>query len=318
MIRYGLLVPAVVLLVLGGDGLGRAVGNRQQTAIDCAAYVHAPAAMWVRLTGCEIDVAGAGYRERGGRIEELYFPVRPAGSAPTPAPLVVAVRHPSALALARKSMTAGAQPDPAEYLAAMQAVIAALRLDETIDGCARFDLLDRFGTGTVRAGVNAAPTAVVIDLLAEPDPIVPALLAAGGLVLGAGAILATRGSRARARDARAPEAARRQRRLMLLNLGPDADVDAIENAPPLGARATVVDGITNLVAGLTIDAGGRGHAGGPDGLLIDIGSGAVVHTATVTVLGAAGADQLRALLETTGWRAFEPKTGAFVGNATLR
>ena len=60
MLRYALRVPAMVLAALGGDGLYRAAANRQQTVVDCRTYAGDPSAMWVRVTGCEIDVAGAG------------------------------------------------------------------------------------------------------------------------------------------------------------------------------------------------------------------------------------------------------------------
>ena len=47
------------------------------------------------VAGCEINYAGAGYRESGGQIDELFLPARPGGGRAVPAPIVIATRDPA-------------------------------------------------------------------------------------------------------------------------------------------------------------------------------------------------------------------------------
>ena len=94
MLKLILLVPAAALLLLAGEGIYHAARGRQQVAIACEQFRREPPpSPRVLVTGCEINYAGAGYRESGGQIEELFLPARPAGGV-VPAPIVVATRDP--------------------------------------------------------------------------------------------------------------------------------------------------------------------------------------------------------------------------------
>ena len=72
MFKLSLLVPAAAALVLAGEGIYHAVASRQQVALSCDEFRRArPASPRVLVTGCDINVAGAGYRESSGQVEEL-------------------------------------------------------------------------------------------------------------------------------------------------------------------------------------------------------------------------------------------------------
>ena len=93
MFKLSLLVPAAAALMLAGEGIYYAVASRQQVAVSCDEFRRArPASPRVLITGCDINFAGAGYRESSGQVEELYLPARPAGNQSVAAPFVVATR----------------------------------------------------------------------------------------------------------------------------------------------------------------------------------------------------------------------------------
>ena len=100
---------------------------------------------------------------------------------------------------------------------------------------------------------------------------------------------------------------------MLLNLRPNDGLEQIETAPPLGRRDQVMAALQNAVPGMTFDAEGRGELREPDcRLMIDLGRGALVHTAVVAAEGDAAVDLLRSIMERARWRAYVPKAGVFV------
>ncbi len=80
--RFGCLaLVSFVMLWGGGQGVYTWATNRQPVAMSCQDFVGAkPRAKWLRLTGCEVDLLGASYKQSiGGRIKEAYLPVRPPG-----------------------------------------------------------------------------------------------------------------------------------------------------------------------------------------------------------------------------------------------
>ena len=73
-LRFALLVVAVPLLLLGGEGLYRVARSRSQATMTCAEFMKSrPQATWLRLTGCELDYASPGYRESDG--QKMPWPV---------------------------------------------------------------------------------------------------------------------------------------------------------------------------------------------------------------------------------------------------
>ena len=331
-----LLVPAAALVALGGDGLYHALRGRERVTIDCGDFARArPPAHRVLVTGCEIDYAGAGFREADGKVEELFLPARPAGVR-VPAPLVVATRDPSALALVQIVAGDGKTSPPQESLAMMEKAATAAGAAGAIDGLIRSGFVERIRTRRVLSGLMGTPVAadaVMIDLDRRAGFGRPALALAAGLLLGLVALIPSRVKRqGRARDASTATAgdetvatsiARRRvlpataagvalPRLMLLALDMTAGPDAIETAPPLGSRRDVIARLTGAIPDVELDAGGRVLSRAGDSIVVDLGRDDPVATAIVDARGEAGVALVKEVLLMTGWRAFAPKTGLFV------
>jgi hypothetical protein len=323
-----LLIPAVVLIGFGAEGLYHAFRGREKVAIDCLDLTRArPSSHRLLVTGCEIDYTGSGYRESGGQIQEVFLPARPAGRA-VAAPLVVVTSDPGAIAIAQKGLGGrGAAPD--QSIAVMQSVASTVDATRTIDGLARAGVFERFRTRRILSGLTApiAADAVLIDLKRAPDYMTP-LAAIGAGVLLAALPFAFRG---RSRSLAAPEhppavepisvpapvrqpdphSAVRLPRLLLLNLDVSSGPESIETAPALGVRRDVIAILCGAIPDLVVDDTGR-VLSREDSIRIDIGAGDPVPTAVVDARGEAGVALVKEVLLITGWRAFAPKTGLFV------
>ena len=108
MLKLILLVPAAALLVFAGEGIYHAARGRQAVTLTCDQLAaERPSSPRVAVAGCEINYAGAGYRESRGQIDELFLPARPGGGRAVPAPIVIATRDPGAIALARSVVGGG-------------------------------------------------------------------------------------------------------------------------------------------------------------------------------------------------------------------
>lgn len=320
-LKIALLLVSLLLFALGGHGLYHASLNRAQTAVSCEQLVRQrPAQTWLRISGCELDYVGAGYREVRGQIAELYFPVRPAQADPAaPVPLVAVTSNPEALAIAQSTMGDGRQPDQEAFLVMMLRIVTTLRASREVEGTIRTNPLLALSTRRALAGMGAslAPNVAVIDLHATPSFLLPGLEAAVGFaaLLAFVALLRRRPAPAGAAapaEATVPADAPRLPALMLLNLPDTATGDDIEKAPPLGTRKEVAKRSTRALKGLKF-TGGRGvlktsHVD----LTIDLGDHDVVSTAIVRARGAAAAESVRALARATGWRVYVPKRGAFI------
>jgi hypothetical protein len=105
----------------------------------------------------------------------------------------------------------------------------------------------------------------------------------------------------------------RIRGLLILNLGPSAGLEHIEDAPALGPRAEVIERVKRAVPGLEFSGTGRGHMAGIDHeVRIEIGLADPTPTAVAAASGTAGIDLLQQLLVATGWRAYAARTGSFL------
>ncbi len=187
MLKLILLVPAAALLLLAGEGIYHGARARQQIAVVCEQLRREPPpSPRLLVSGCEINYAGAGYRESGGQIEELFLPARPTGGLSVPAPLVVATRDPAAIAVARSVLGGGRVPTSEQSLEAMRKVVAQLRIANAIEGLARTGVIERLRSQRILSGLAPpiAGDAVVVDLHGTPDFVRP------GLALVAGAVLA--------------------------------------------------------------------------------------------------------------------------------
>lgn len=334
LVTAALLLVSLVLLAHGGEGLYHAATNRQPVALTCNQLVQQrPRAMWLRVSGCDIDYLGAGYRESNGHLDELFFPMRPPSQPPTsPIALVVATADPQVLAVAARTIGNNQQPDQETYLVMMLRIVTMLRASKEVDGYARSGIIERLQTRRALAGLSAplAPDFVALDLHAKPSSVTPGIEAGVGLAL----LLAALASRRRAPRATSVdetigdsggEAAfvatspRRLPALMLLNLAPSPAASDLENAPPFGSHEEVIGRIVGILGPLGDAADGRKTVQGPDwSLAFDLGRDDQVWTITVDARG--GDDSIAALerlASETGWQIFVPRLGTFVEPAAL-
>jgi hypothetical protein len=315
-LRFVLAAVAVALLAFGGEGLYNAARSRRQSAMTCDAFARQrPAESWVRLTDCSLDYGSPGYREANGQIEEIFFPVRPAGQLRTqPAAILAATQDPAALAIVQGTTAEGRQPNRETVTVMMLRVVTPLRASREIEGLARAGRIEVALTrrALTSFSVPLAPHYDVIDLHARPDFIVPGVEAGVGLAGLLMVFLAGRRWRAPAISA-APEPIVSLPPALLLNLDASAGTGAIEQAPPLGSRDEVAARLARALGDRVPFDAGRATFHRPDVTIqIDIGDGEPVWTATVRASGPGAASSLRALAGTTGWRVYVPKTGAFL------
>jgi hypothetical protein len=347
LLLFVLCGSGLVLLALGGQGIYLAASNSRRIEMSCDAFARGrPDALWLRLTDCELDYLGAGYHESGGRISELFFPVRSLGRPRSePAPLVAATRDPAVLALAEDTMGGSRQPEQEQYLVMMLRIVTALHAAREIEGYRRAGAVHALRSRRQLSGMTAplVPDVAVIDLHSPPDFRGPGALAASGTAMMLAAVFFIR-RRATAAPARADvltamvserdeEASVSSRHyvenvetsakdtgppgrlhgVMLLNLPPDAGYEAIEDAPPLGTRAEVADAIDAVFPFVVFGADGRGtFARDEDLVTFDIGRYDPVPTVVLDARGGTAIADVMTLLRTTGWRAFAPRDGVFV------
>jgi hypothetical protein len=338
-LRLLLLVPAVAITGLGAEGLYHALRGRDVVSLECQSLTNAkPSAHRLRVTGCEIDYAGVGFRG-GETIEELFLPARPVGRA-VPAPIVIVTRNPAALALAQTVLGAGRHVPADRSLPLLHKAVTVAGADRAIDGLVRAGLLERLRARRIISGLTATPVAanaLLVDLEASPDFLRPLMALAGGLLVFALAFVLLRPAPTPppkprlARDPNAfnpfavpeiPPAAPRMSsvvlpRLLLLNLPVDAGPETVETAPALGTRDEVIEILSGIVPDLVVDADRRGLSRPDHSLRIDVGRASLVATAVVESRGEAGAALVKEILLMTGWRAFAPKTGLFVSGDEL-
>jgi hypothetical protein len=338
-LRLLLLIPAVALLILGGEGLYHAVRGRGQVSIDCQALADAPpSAHGLHVTGCEIDHAGVGFRGSEG-IEEVFFPARPAGSR-GPSPIVIVTRNPAVLALAQTVAGGSRSIPPEQSLPVLQKAAAIVAPNQAIDGLARAGIIEGWQARRIVSGLTSTPVAadaMLIDLEGAPDFLRPLMAIAGSLLVGALALgLPRRAFEAGTKPAVAPTPAPRPLvvatprepaptlsqsvllpRLLLLNLSVDAGPEAVEAAPPLGQREQVIEILRRAVPDLAVSADRRTLYRADNSLRIDLGAAERVATTVIEARGEPGAALVKEILLVTGWRAFAPKTGLFVSGDEL-
>ncbi len=326
MLRIALLIVSIPLLAHGGERLYLGVRSRAQAQVTCDDYFrNLPRSRWVRITGCELDYVRAGYRETRGRITELLFPLRPAGTSPAlPAALVVSTRDPQVLSIAQRSIRSSSGGDQESFLVMMLQIVTAMRASREVDGMTRGPvemLRTRKSLSAIRAPL--ADDFTILDLHTTPRLMWPALEAVVGLQALLVFVFLTAARRRRAEvSAEAavaePEeeespASRSFRGLMLLNLTGTATLADVETAPPLGSSSQVRTQIEAVLPGITFDANGRATFNRPDfSIALDLGRGDPVYTAVVDLEGDGASRVFGRLLSRTGWRAFAPKRGVFV------
>ena len=189
MLKLGLLVPAAALLVFAGEGLYHATRGRYPAAVTCEQFVRErPSSPRLLVAGCEVDYAGAGYRESRGQIEELFLPARPAGPGgrAVPAPIVVATRDPAAIAIATSVLGGGRVPTVEQSIAVMRRIVAQLQMSGAIAGLERTGFAERWRSQRQLSGLTPPPAAgaAIVDLHGTPDFVGPAAALLASALLG--------------------------------------------------------------------------------------------------------------------------------------
>ncbi len=329
LFKIALPLAGLLLVAAGAEGVYRVVRNQQQTTTGCEQFFRQPPpALWLRVTGCEVDFDNAAYRESGSHISELFFPIRPVNEPKTaPAVLVIATKDPNVLSVADGTIGGGRQPSQEASEVMMRQIIARLGIAREVEGYARSGPIELMQTRRSLAGLSAplSPQLIVLDLHARPSFLAPGILAAAGVLLLLAFLIVNRRSKPRV-EAAASEAstggdaevgvepaARRLPAVMLLNLPPGSGVAAVESAPALGTRSDVTEQISRLLGWVPVDGGGRGTLSGPDwSLTLDIGPDDQVWTIAAEARGEGSIRALATLARGTGWRMFIPRKGAFV------
>jgi hypothetical protein len=185
MLKFALLIPAVLFLAFGTEGLYNAARGRTQATVSCAQLRQAPPpSLSLRVTGCDIDYKGGAYREAGGSIEELFLPARPTGAPVNqPAPLVVATRVPNALAVAQPLVKSGPGAPVARSIQTMHDAATAAGISGEIRGLVRAGLLERLASQQVLSGLSTplAADVILLDLNGSPSMAWPIVLIGLGL-----------------------------------------------------------------------------------------------------------------------------------------
>ena len=332
-VTAALVLVGFVLLAHGGEPLYHALRNRQPRTLTCEQFAQGPpSALWLRVTGCNVD-EGAGYRESGGRLNELFLLMRSPSQPPgAPVSLVVATSDPQALAAAEAVIGNTQPPDQEAYAEMMRRIVTSLNASREVEGYVRSGAIDKFQTRRALTGLRAplAPDFVALDLHAKPSVLRPAIEVGIGLALLAAAFFW--------RSRRTPQVAvaedpavlnavadsgvaphsPRIPPVMLLNLAPTSGPADLESAPPLGSRKDVLHRIKAILGHIGAAPEGRVNLQGPNwALTLDVGREDPVWTVTIEARGDESADVLARLVRETGWRIFMPKLGKFVDPAAL-
>jgi hypothetical protein len=332
LVTAALLLVSFLFLAHGGEAFYHAARNRQPVAIACGEFVRQrPRGLWLRVSGCDVDYVGAGYRESRGRLAELFLPMRaplqPAGSRVA---LVVATTDPQVLAIASATIGSSQQPDQEAYVGMMRRIVTMLNASKQVEGYARSGFVERFGTRRALAGLTAPlePDFVALDLHAKPSFVRPVLELGMGLGLLLVAVAWRRRTAPAVHDEALASAAsapgdlvatpRRIPSAMLLNLGPSAGAGDLEAAPPLGNREEVRERLAALLGAADTTQDGRAMVRGEDwSLALDLGREEPVWTITVEARGDGSTGALEQLARETGWRIYIPKLGTFVDPRAL-
>ncbi len=331
LLTAALALVSLPFLAHGGEALYYAAINRAPVLVSCDQFGRQrPRALWLRVTGCNIDYLAVGYRESGSHIVELFFPIRPPGEPATaPVRLVVATSDPDALSAATQIIGDNRQPDQELFLVTMLRIVDLLRASREVEGYLRSGLMERMETRRALSGLTSplAPDVAVLDLRARPGLVRPAIEFGMGVLLLLVAIAWQRRRPAPvaieepdsfAAEAQAPPAApvldRRLPPVMLLNLDASAGTTEVEFAPPLGQRGEVRERIAQVLGPLDGAANGREKVRGPDWYLaLDLGRDEPVWAVTAEARGGDGSiNALERLAHQTGWRIYVPRLGTFV------
>ena len=336
MVKWLLAAAGLILAGLGADGMYQAMRDRTATTVTCSDLAAGLAVSnQLRVSGCEIDLSGAGYHGQPDALTEVYVVTRVPGSS-APGRLIVASREPSTLSAAQAVLALTQTGRTAAAMAAARSRFAtALQPDSTLDGLARSGVVERGLTRRLLSGLPmpVADDAVILDLGGKPDFAQPALALVAGTLLGAlafatparvrlsrpptaspdaGETMASASGASAGRAHSAPVRTVKIPRLLLLHVDQAAGPDAVEHAPPLGTRDDVIGILRNAVDELELDAPGRTLRHRSGALTLDLGVQDPVPAIVVDARGEAGAALAREILLVAGWRAFVPKTGLFV------
>jgi hypothetical protein len=188
-----LLLVAIILLGLGGEGLYRAATSRHARAVACDDVIQAPpSGAALRIVGCELDYLAASHRASNGVVSELLFPVKKPGQpAGTPTSLVAVTREPVVLAFAQEIIGGDRRAEGEAFVVMMLRIVTAMEAAREIQGVTRGSLLHRLQDRRSLAAVRTplAPGAIVLQMHGRPDWLVPAVASGLGLLALAAATM---------------------------------------------------------------------------------------------------------------------------------
>lgn len=187
-----LIIPGA--LWYGGDGVYEYVQARSVEVIPCDALASAPPkGVYLRVTGCVVDLVGAAYLEKKKGLQvvssEVIAPLRrPNASQGELARIFVSTRDPKALDLVGRMIAYQLHDDRMAQLFKDQG--QALRAKRDVEGLARRGFRDDGSTRSEveRLSKNAGSDFVILDEGRQPELLLPALALALGLAGIAGIV----------------------------------------------------------------------------------------------------------------------------------
>lgn len=184
-----LLILGLGLVIGGGQGVWTAVTNMKPTEMSCADYVkQKPKATWLKLTGCFLDMTDAAWRESGGRIKEVYVPIKPADDKKAKqVHIMMATEDPSILDVASQLKNA---KDEKSTIAVLIKNRDKIFMTKDLEGMVRFgvDLDSKDRDKLAGLSQNLSPDFVILS-----DGQKPTFLMSGGMLVGGLVLLAVAG-----------------------------------------------------------------------------------------------------------------------------
>jgi hypothetical protein len=184
--RKLLLLPAAALLLFAGEGIYNWTRSGNPVAVGCN-EAHHSTSLFILIAGCDINIAGAGFREAGGQIDELLLPARPVGGKGILATAVVATRDPRAIERASAVFGGGRSADGDQAAEVLNAIVQELQIANVIEGRVRAGFVEGYRTRRILSGLPPpiADDAVIVDLHGQRSIVWPVVNLIAGLTLAA-------------------------------------------------------------------------------------------------------------------------------------
>lgn len=184
--RIGCLMicGSLFLLWSGGQGVYTGVTNTKQTEISLADYEkQKPAATWLKLKNCQVNVMDAAYSSKFGTIEEVYIPLT-VPDAPDEAKIHVLLATKNQATINLVNQMGGIKMDEQgmKFIVQNKDKLMGKR---DVDGTVRFgiDLKDKDRRKLANLDKNLSPDFVILSEGEKPQILISILMVAGGIGL---------------------------------------------------------------------------------------------------------------------------------------